>query len=163
MKAPQDGIVARRRVPADRAPAAGAARRSALVALALAVATSACGVGTGTVRIVEAEDVIVAVAEGIADALELAVTRPIVPENREPCQLRTGEAGLRSRISLRAPSPDAERSFNAAASVLVAEGLVVVESGVPDTMLGQRDGISVTVTSDGQFVQLDALTGCRPR
>lgn len=136
-------------------------RAAMLVALALVV--SACGVGTGTVRIAEAEDVIVAVAQGVIDELELAVARPITPANREPCQLRTGEAGLRSRIVLRAPSDGAERTFTAAATVLVAQGLVVVESGVPGTILGQRGGISVTVTSDGQIMQLDALTGCRPR
>jgi len=131
--------------------------------LVLALGAAACGVGTGTVRIADAEDVIVSVAEGVADALDLAVARPIVPSNREPCQLRTGDSGLRSRIVLRAPSEGAERTFTAAATVLVAEGLVVVDSGVPGTLLGQRDGISVTVTSDGQVLQLDALTGCRPR
>lgn len=151
----------RRRVHPASVRAGRAARAVMLITLVLA--TSACGVGTGTVRIAEAEDVIVAVAQGVIDELELAVARPITPANREPCQLRTGEAGLRSRIVLRAPSDGAERTFTAAATVLVAQGLVVVESGVPDTMLGQRDGISVTVTSDGQFMQLDALTGCRPR
>jgi hypothetical protein len=135
----------------------------AVMLVALALVASACGVGTGTVRIAEAESIIVAVAEGVIEALELDVAQPIAPANREPCQLRTGEGGLRSRIVLRAPSAGAERTFTAAATVLVAQGLVVVESGVPGTILGQRDGISVTVTSDGQVMQLDALTGCRSR
>lgn len=154
-------VGARRRVQPASVRTGWSSRAVALITIALV--TSACGVGTGTVRIDEAEGIIVAVAEGVTDALELTVARPITLANREPCQLRTGEGGLRSRIVLRAPSDGAERTFDAAATVLVAQGLVVVDSGVPGTVLGQRDGISVTVTSDGQFMQLDALTGCRPR
>jgi 6-phosphogluconate dehydrogenase (decarboxylating) len=44
-----------------------------------------------------------------------------------------------------------------------SQGLVVVESGVPGTLLGQRDGITVTVGGDARTFELDALTGCRPR
>jgi hypothetical protein len=34
---------------------------------------------------------------------------------------------------------------------------------VPGTLLGQRDGLTVTIGSDGRTLELDAITGCRPR
>jgi hypothetical protein len=138
-----------------------------LVVLAVAATLSGCGVGSGTVRIADAEGTIVAAAEGVVTALSLDVELPVVAGARELCQLRTGESGLRSRIDLRAPLPDGPGSigpaFDAAAAVLVEAGLVVVDSGVPGTLLAQRDGISVTIGSDGRMLELDAITGCRPR
>jgi hypothetical protein len=131
--------------------------------VSVAVLVAACGVGSGTVRIADAEDTIVAVAEGIVETLGLPVALPIVPSPRETCQLRTGDAGLRARIVLRAPHPDPDAALGAAAPVLVAQGLVIVASGVPGTLLGQRDGLSVTLGTDGRMIELDALTGCRPR
>jgi hypothetical protein len=139
----------------------------ALMVSAAAVGLIGCGVGSGTVRITDAEGTIVDVAEGVVTVLALDVELPVVPARRELCQLRTGESGLRSRIDLRAPLPDGPGSigpaFDAAAAVLVAAGLVVVDSGVPGTLLAQRDGISVTIGSDGRMLELDAITGCRPR
>ena len=128
---------------------------------------SACGVGTGTLRIADAEAEIVAVAEAIVAAVGLTPSAPVAAAPLEQCQLRTGEAGLRTRVSVRLPlddGPDAlAEAIDASAAVLVARELPIVESGVPGTLLGQRDGLTVTVGSDGRMLEIDALTGCRPR
>lgn len=141
--------------------------RRTFVALLAAGMLGGCGVGSGTVRIADAEATIVGVTEGVVSRLALDVESPVKAVPREPCQLRTGESGLRSRIDVRAPLPDGPGSvgaaFDAAAAVLIEAGLVVVDSGVPGTILAQRDGISVTIGSDGRVLELDAITGCRPR
>lgn len=140
-------------------------RSATLAALALVVAS--CGVGQGTLRIADAQAEIVKVAEGIVDALGLEVGGPVSAAPLEQCELRSGGAGLRTRVVVRGELPDPAVglavAFDAAAAVLVASGLALVESGVPGTLLGQRDGITVTIGSDGRVLELDALTGCRPR
>ena len=137
------------------------------VLIILATLLVACGVGTGTLRIADAEAEIVAIAEAVVGELGLAVTLPVRAAPLEQCTLRAGGAGLRTRLGLRAPLPagaDAlAGTFDAAAAVLIERGLVIVESGVPGTLLGQRDGLTVTVGSDGRTFELDAITGCRPR
>jgi hypothetical protein len=140
---------------------------SAVAAVLLAVAVTGCAVGTGTLRIDEAQEQIVDVAGEVVRAVGLDVALPVPTAALEQCTLRSGSAGLRTRLDLRAPLPDGPEAmasaFDAAAAVLVARGLVLVESGVPGTLLGQRDGITVTIGSDGRMLELDALTGCRPR
>jgi len=142
-------------------------RTSRAVIAGLVVLAAACGVGTGTLRIAEAEAEIVALAEEMVEELGLDVVRPVRARQLEQCTLRAGGAGLRTRLDLRAPLPEGGASvaetFDAAAAVLIRRGLVLVESGVPGTLLGQRDGLTVTVGSDGRSFELDATTGCRPR
>jgi len=137
------------------------------VLVVLATLLLACGVGTGTLRIAAAEAEIVSIAEGVAVELDLDVALPLRAAPLEQCTLRAGGAGLRTRLSMRAPLPagtDAlAGSFDVAAAVLIERGLVIVESGVPGTLLGQRDGLTVTIGSDGRTFELDAITGCRPR
>lgn len=140
-------------------------RHVALVA-ALAVLTAACGVGSGTLRIADAEALVVTVAEEVVRDVGLTITAPVRSAPLEQCALRSGGSGLRTRVEVRGTLPAGAtlgRAFDAAAAVLVAQGLALVESGVPGTLLGQRDGITVTVGSDGRLFELDALTGCRPR
>jgi hypothetical protein len=137
-----------------------------IVLAALAVLIAACGVGTGTLRIADAEAEIVAIAEAVAVELDLDVTLPLRAAPLEQCTLRAGGAGLRTRLGLRAPLPagtELAETFDRAAAVIIERGLVIVESGVPGTLLGQRDGLTVTIGSDGRLVELDAITGCRPR
>jgi hypothetical protein len=135
--------------------------------LALSVVAASCGVGTGTLRITEAEAEIVAVVEAIVEEAGLVTESPVAAAPLEQCELRTGGAGLRTRVTVRAALPDDSRelaeAIDAAAAVLVARELIIVESGVPGTLLGQRDGLTVTVGSDGRMLEIDALTGCRPR
>lgn len=137
------------------------------VLLALSVVLWGCGVGTGTLRIAEAEAEIVAVVEAIVADAGLTTPGAVTAAPLEQCELRTGGSGLRTRVSVRAGLPDGPealaRTIDAAAAVLVARELIIVESGVPGTLLGQRDGLTVTVGSDGRVVEVDALTGCRPR
>lgn len=132
-----------------------------------ALLLSGCAVGTGTLRIADAEAEVVGVAEDIVREAGLAVEGAIVSSPLEQCEMRAGGQGLRTRVAVRGalPSgPDAMAvAFDAAAAVLVARELVLVESGVPGTLLGQRDGVTVTVGSDGRALEIDALTGCRPR
>lgn len=144
----------------------GRARRGPVLLLVASV-LAACGVGTGTLRIDEAEAEIVAVAEGIVAAVGLVPEAPVTAAPLEQCALRTGDAGLRTRVTVRAGLPDGPDALagaiDAAAAVLVARELIIVESGVPGTLLGQRDGLTVTVGSDGRVLEIDGLTGCRPR
>jgi hypothetical protein len=138
----------------------------ALTVMAGAALLAGCGVGTGTLRIADAEAEILAVAEEVVAAVGLATDGAVRSAPLEQCELRGGGPGLRTRVELRGTIPDGvslAAAFDAAAAVLVARDLVLVESGVPGTLLGQRDGVTVTVGSDGRVLELDALTGCRPR
>ncbi len=139
----------------------------ATLAVAVALSAAGCAVGTGTLRIAEAEAEIVRIAEAVVDAVGLDVVDPVGPAPSEQCTLRSGAPGLRTRVALRAPLTGSTAALAAAldtaAIVLVAQGLVIVESGVPGTLLGQRDGVTVTVGGDARTFELDALTGCRPR
>ena len=134
---------------------------------ACALVLSGCGVGAGTLRIADAQAEIVAVAEDVLIAAGLEPTSPVRAAPLEQCELRNGGVGLRTRVEVRAPLPGGSEelaaAFDAAAAVLVTRGLVLVESGVPGTLLGQRDGVTVTIGSDGDALELDAITGCRPR
>jgi hypothetical protein len=141
-------------------------QRAGLGVALVAVALAGCGVGTGTLRIADAEAEILAVAEEVAAAVGLELAAPVRTAPLEQCELRGGGPGLRTRVEVRGALPPGvgiAAAFDAAAAVLVARELVLVESGVPGTLLGQRDGITVTVGSDGRLLELDALTGCRPR
>ncbi len=153
----------RRRSP--RGTVLGPVRGTVLAATALLVA--ACGVGTGTLRIAAAEQEVVAVVDELVDATGLTTDGPVEAAPLEQCELRSGRPGLRTRVAVRGVLPDGPDAvtdaFDAAGRVLVARDLVLVDSGVADTLLGQRDGITVTVASIGTELQLDALTGCRPR
>ena len=156
---------------AARGAACGRARarsRTVVAVVAVGLLAGACGVGTGTLRIADAEALIVGVAEEIVREARLVDAGEVRSAPLEQCTLRTGGPGLRARVAVRALLPgtgDAAvaAAFDAAAGVLVARDLVLVESGVPGTLLGQRDGITVTIGSDGRTLELDALTGCRPR
>ena len=148
-----------------RGPMRASTPRSAIAACVLVL--SGCGVGTGTLRITDAQNEIVAVAEDVLVAAGLEPASPVRAGPLEPCVLRNGGAGLRTRVDARAPLPGGAEAlaaaFDAAAAVLVTRGLVLVESGVPGTLLGQRDGVTVTIGSDGDDLEVDAITGCRPR
>jgi hypothetical protein len=124
---------------------------------------SACGVGAGTVRIAEAERVITAAVERIVTDLQLQIGAEVAPLPREQCMLRAGGPGLRSRISVRALAPSPVEDFERAATALVAEGFLIVDSGVPGVVLGQRDGMSITLAAAAGVLEVDALTGCRPQ
>jgi hypothetical protein len=142
-------------------------RRSSIVGPLVGLLLAGCGVGTGTLRIGDAEEEVVAITDDILAAVGLTPSGPVTAAPLEQCELRSGDAGLRTRVTVRAPLDDApERlaaAIDASATVLVARGLAIVESGVPGTLLGQRDGLTVTVGSDGRMLEVDALTGCRPR
>lgn len=149
------------------ASSSGNPRRAVLVGMVLAVGLAACGVGTGTLRVDEAEQEVVDVVETIVREAGLTGVGPVRSAPLEQCQLRAGGQGLRTRVEVRGELPAEPgalaAAFDAAASVLVERGLVLVESGVPGTLLGQRDGVTVTIGSDGRVLEVDALTGCRPR
>jgi hypothetical protein len=149
-------VIGRRRGPTV------VARRSVAV-IALTGLVAGCGVGTGTLRIDDAEEAIVRAAEAVVDRVGLDLGSPVVPGTREQCELRSGGAGLRNRVRVSAPVTDRTAAFDLAAAALVSEGFLVVDSGVPGTLLAQRDGMSITVGAEPGGLALDALTGCRPR
>jgi hypothetical protein len=142
------------------------ARAGVVSALAGLLAVG-CSVGTGTLRIADAEAQIVTVAEEVVRAAGLTLATPVRAAPLEQCELRSGGSGFRTRVEVRGALATGTGSladaFDASAVVLVAHDLVIVESGVPGTLLGQRDGLTVTIGSDGRTLELDALTGCRPR
>lgn len=142
-------------------------RRRVVVLLLVGTLLAGCGVGTGTLRIGEAEAEIVAVTEELVRVTGIEAPGPVEAAPLEQCEQRSGRPGLRTRVSVRGALPGGEAgaaaAFDEAATVLVARDLVIVESGVADTLLGQRDGVTVTVASIAGDLQLDALTGCRPR
>ena len=152
-----------------RRPRPAGVRRAPVAPVAALLAAGllmGCGVGAGTLRISEAEREIVAVAAELVEATGMVVEGPVEAAPLEQCELRSGRSGLRTRVAVRGALPDGETAadaFDAAGRVLVARDLVLVDSGVADTLLGQRDGITVTVASIGPDLQVDALTGCRPR
>lgn len=133
---------------------------AALVAAAL---LAGCGVGSGTLHIADAEAELVAAATAVVAALDAAPDAPPAAGLREPCALPTGEAGLRSRVDVRMPGTAAPAVLEAAAAALVAEGFLIMDAGLTDTLFAQRDGLSVALAEDGGTLELDALTGCRPR
>lgn len=140
---------------------------AAVAALLAPVLLTGCGVGTGTLRIAEAEREVVTVVAELVDATGMTIDAPVEAAPLEQCELRSGRPGLRTRVAVRGALPPGGTAvtdaFDAAGRVLVARDLVLVDSGVADTLLGQRDGITVTVASIGTDLQVDALTGCRPR
>jgi hypothetical protein len=129
----------------------------------LTVGLAACGVGTGTLRIDGAESAIVGAVEAVIEQVGLDVGQAVEPGSRERCALRSGGDGLRNRVRVAAPVTERPAAFDAAASALVAEGFLVVDSGVPGTLLAQRDGMSITIGIDQGRLVVDAITGCRPR
>ncbi len=145
----------------------GVRARVAWFALVVGLALSGCGVGAGTLRIADAEQEIVTVVREIVAAAGLTMATPVAAAPLEPCTLRSGGAGLRTRVAVRGTVPDGEgrmaAAFDNAAATLVARELVLVDSGSHGLLLAQRDGITVTVGSDGRVLEVDALTGCRPR
>lgn len=165
--------------PAPTPPSARPRRLAPLVALALVPGLAGCGVGSGTLHIADAEAELVAAAAAVVAAVAPALgggadadppkdDAPVAAAApaaglREPCALPTGEAGLRSRVAVRIPGTATPAVLEAAAGALVAAGFLVVDPGVPDTLLGQRDGLSVALAEDAGTLELDGLTGCRPR
>jgi hypothetical protein len=147
----------------------GARRAASLIAtLAVASTVVGCGVGTGTLRIDAAEAAILDAAQAVAEEVGLGLPGPAELGAREQCELRSGGAGLRNRVRISAPVDDPTEAFELAAAALVSEGFLVVDSGVPGTLLAQRDGMSITIGSEpgaarAGLLALDALTGCRPR
>jgi hypothetical protein len=133
------------------------------VLMALAALVAGCGIGSGTLRIDGAEQAILDASEAVVIALELDVPLPLRTAPREQCALRTGEPGLRSRVQFRAQVASMDVALEAASTALAGEGFVLVRSGVPGTLLLQRDGMSVTVGREGTDLALDGLTACRPR
>jgi hypothetical protein len=142
-------------------------RRRIALGACVVLLLAGCGVGAGTLRIADAEAEILTVAQEVVREVGLVTSGPVRSAPLEQCELRSGGQGLRTRVEVRGSLPVGPEAlgtaFDAAAAVLIARGLVLVDSGVQGTLLGQRDGITVTIGSDGRLFELDALTGCRPR
>ncbi|MEY3019235.1 MAG: hypothetical protein RLZZ272_219 [Actinomycetota bacterium] len=134
---------------------------AAALALGLSLGLAACGSGDATVRIDRAEGIVLDTVRAVAADLGLP-TADIELVGREPCSTVSGEPGLRNRIVVRAGAPEGLDVGGVAAAALVREGFEVVESGVPGTVLGQREGMRVTAARASRGIELDGITGCRP-
>ena len=133
---------------------------AALAALVLALAPAGCGSGDSTVRIDRAEAIVLDAVRAVAGDLGLPTT-DIALGLREPCSTVSGEPGQRNRVVVRGAAPEGRDVGAVAAAALVREGFEVVASGVPDTVLGQREGMRVTAALASRGIELDGITGCR--
>lgn len=138
------------------------ARIRALLSVALlALLLPACGSDDATLRIDRAESIVLDGVRAVAGDLGLP-TEDIALTGREACSTISGEPGLRNRVVVRGEGPDGLDVESTAAAALVREGFEVVASGVPGTVLGQREGMRVTAALARRGIELDGVTGCRP-
>lgn len=143
-------------------PSVAHARTRALAGVAfLALLLPACGADDATLRIDRAESTVLDAVRAIAADLGLP-TEGIALTGREPCSTISGEPGLRNRVIVRGEGPEEVDVEATAAAALVREGFEVVDSGVPGTVLGQREGMRVTAALARRGIELDGVTGCRP-
>jgi hypothetical protein len=131
------------------------------VLLAAAVLACGCGVGTATVRIDGAERTVLTAASDVAEALS-GPADGVDLTGRERCTTVTGAAGLRNRVRARWPAPAGIDVLEVAAEVLATRGFELLDPDIPATVLGQRDGMRITVAVAQGRVELDGITGCRP-
>lgn len=135
--------------------------RALLPTLLAALLLAACGSDDAALRIDRAESVVLDAVRAVAVDLGLP-TEGIALTGREPCSTISGEPGLRNRVVVRGEGPDGLDVEATAAAALVREGFEVVDSGVPGTVLGQREGMRVTAALARRGIELDGVTGCRP-
>lgn len=128
--------------------------------LGLSLMVGGCGTGDSTLRIDRAEGLVLDAVRAVAGELGLP-TSEVALTGREPCSTVSGEPGLRNRVVVRGVVPGGVDVGTIAAATLVAEGFEVVASGVPGTVLGQREGMRVTASVAVRGVELDGITGCR--
>lgn len=130
--------------------------------VAVTLLAGACSTGDSTLRIDRAEDTVLGTVRDVAEALGLpADDDAIALTGREPCSTVSGEPGLRNRVTVRGAAPDGVDVEEVAARTLVDAGFEVVASGVPGTVLGQREGMRITAAVAARGVELDGITGCR--
>lgn len=121
--------------------------------------------GEATIRIDAAEEEIVALSDQLATELELDVIRRQPLGNRSRCALPTGDLGASNRVSVRAELPELEDPL-ARASAVLSEADYELRPGTSGAeAFGSRDGIRITVVVDepAGLLDIDAVTGCRPR
>ncbi len=138
--------------------------RVALVG-ALILLTGCSRFGEATIRIDAAEEEIVALTDQLATELELEVLRRDPLGSRSRCELPTGDLGASNRVSVRADLPDLEDPLTRASAVLSEAGYELRPGASGAEAFGSRDGIRITVVVDepAGLLDIDAVTGCRPR
>jgi hypothetical protein len=151
---------------AGRRPTQPLVRLGALLAMALLVVSpAACSrLGEATIRIDEAEQEIVRLADEIVASTGLEVTSAQTLGRREPCELVTTGAGASNRVSFRGPIPEGVPVLERAAAILTDAGYQLVPGESEDELFGRRDGVRITVLMDRPAgeVAIDGNTACRP-
>jgi hypothetical protein len=137
-----------------------------LLAVALLVVPlAACSrLGEATIRIDEAEQEIVRLADEIVASAGLEVTSARPLGRREPCELVTTGTGAANRLSFRGPIPEGVPVLERAAAILTDAGYQLVPGETEDELFGRRDGLRITVVMDRPAgeVAVDGNTACRP-
>jgi hypothetical protein len=141
-------------------------RLGSLLAVALLVVSlAACSrLGEATIRIAEAEQEIVRLADEIVASTGLEVTSARPLGRREPCELVTTDTGAANRVSFRGPIPEGVPVLERAAAILTDAGYQLVPGETEDELFGRRDGLRITVVMDRPAgeVAVDGNTACRP-
>jgi hypothetical protein len=150
---------------AGRRPLQPLVRLGCLLAVALLlVSPAACSrLGEATIRIDEAEQEIVRLADEIIASTGLEVTSAQPLGRREPCELVTTGSGASNRVSFRGPIPDGVPVLERAAAILTDAGYQLVPGESEDELFGRRDGLRITVVMDRPAgeVAIDGNTACR--
>lgn len=150
----------------DRGPGRPLVRRACLLTLAaLLVLPTACSrLGEATIRIDEAEQEIVRLADEIVTSTGLEVTSARTLGRRERCELVTTGSGAANRVSFRGPIPEGVPVLQRAAAILTDAGYQLVPGEREDELFGRRDGLRITVLMDRPAgeVAIDGNTACRP-
>jgi hypothetical protein len=132
----------------------------ALVALA---ALPACEGPGSTTDIAEAEAEIVAAVEAVADGLGLDQRRERPLGTRSRCTWVAGRPGARNSVAIVGVPTISGDPLDRGAQLILEAGFELVDSGVPDTVFGRREGMRLTVVRgpDGE-VSVDGATDCKP-
>jgi hypothetical protein len=126
-------------------------------------AVHACNGSGSTTDIAEAEEEIVAAVGAVADGLALEQRRERPLGDRTRCEWVAGQPGASNTVGVTGvPTYDGD-PLDRGAQLIVEAGFELVDSGLPDTVYGRREGMRLTVVlgPDGE-VAVDGATDCKP-
>lgn len=135
----------------------------AVMAVLSLPAMHACNGSGSTIDIADAEEEIAAAVEAVADGLGLEQRRERPLGDRTRCEWVAGQPGASNSVGVSGvPTYDGD-PLDRGAQLIVEAGFELVDSGLPDTVFGRREGMRLTVVlgPDGD-VAVDGATDCRP-
>lgn len=124
----------------------------------------ACNGSGSTLDIADAEEEIAEVVDTVAEGLGLEQRQERPLGDRTRCEWVAGQPGASNTVGVSGvPTYDGD-PLDRGAQLIVEAGFRLVDSGLPDTVFGRREGMRLTVVlgPDGE-VAVDGATDCRPR